>query len=141
MLTDVPPGDKSTPEYLQNELRGVNAHAPKKQKTLRELLREAHPHVVCSDGSNHYFRRKELEYLSEMIYEPEQDFLLLPIIIEVSSHPRGVIVRSRKGIEARILSKILGMPLNVREDTIRLYRPQLSVVRKSLKTTSQYVFF
>lgn len=141
MLTDAPRDNGTLPGYLQNELKAVNAHAPKRQKTLRELLREPHPHVACSDGSIHYFRRKELEYLSEMIYESEQEFLLLPIIIEVSSHPRGVIVRSKKGIEAKILSRILGMPLNVQEETIRLYRPQLSVVRKALNTTSQYVFF
>jgi len=56
-------------ECLKGELRVLNAHLPGKQKPLSVLLTEEYPGVVCSDGSAHLFKRKELEYLAGIINE------------------------------------------------------------------------
>ena len=132
--------DGSVAGYLKNEFKVLNAQIPRKRRSLTELLKEEHPHVVCSDGSAHFFKRKELEYLSQMLYEDERNFLLLPIIMEVTPDQSGVTIRSKGGSEAKIFSKILDMTVVSKENIITIFRPQLNVIRKALKTTTQYVF-
>lgn len=126
---------------LKGEFRVLNAHLPRKQRSLTELLKERHPHVICNDGNAHFFKRKELDYLSQMLDKQEQDSLLLPLIIEVSPDQNGVTIRSKKGIEAKIFSKVLGMSVVCKQDMITIGRSQLRIVRKALRTTTQYVFF
>lgn len=126
---------------LKGEFRVLNAHLPRKRRSLTELLKEEHPHVICNDGSNHFFKRKELDYLSQMLDDCEQRVLLLPIIMEVNPDQIGVTIRSKKGIEAKIFSKVLGMFVVCKQNMITIGRPQLRIVRKALRTTTQYVFF
>jgi uncharacterized protein (UPF0216 family) len=139
MLTDRSSDDWIS-RYLRDEFKTFNAQLPRKRKVLTELLKEDHPHVICHDGSAHFFRREELGYLSELLDQEEQRSLWLPILFEVSLDQEGITIRSKEGIEAKIFSKILRMPVVHTEDLITIFRPQLSVVRKVLKTTTQYVF-
>jgi len=132
--------DGSIAGYLKDESKVLNAQIPRKRRSLTELLKEEHPHVVCNDGSAHFFKRKELEYLSQMLYEDERNSLLLPIIMEVTPDQSGVTIRSKGGPEAKIFSKILDMTVVSKENVITIFKPQLNVVRKALKTTTQYVF-
>jgi uncharacterized protein (UPF0216 family) len=132
--------DRFIPNYLNGELRAINAHLPRKQKSLSMLLKEDHPHVDCNDGSPHFFKKNELEYLSQMLDENERNLLMLPIIMEVKSDESGIIVRSKEGIEAKIFSEILAMSVAHKLNKVIIFRPQLNVVRKTLKTTTQYVF-
>jgi uncharacterized protein (UPF0216 family) len=127
-------------EYLKDEFKALNAQIPRKRRSLTELLKEEHPHVVCNDGSAHFFKKKELEYLSQILHDNERNSLLLPIIIEIISDQGWVTVRSKGGTEAKIFSKILDMTVVWKDGEITLFRPQLTVVRKVLKTTTQYVF-
>jgi len=111
-----------------------------RRKTLSELLEEKHPHVECGDGSTHALRKKELEYLAQMVDNEDKEALLLPIIIEVGSGEGRLVVRSKTGTEAKIFSRILEMPISYRSDMITIFKPQLQVLRRVLKTTTQYVF-
>ena len=72
------PYERMLQEYLRNELRVLNAHLPRSQEPLSDLLCEEYPHVVCNDGSIHVFKRKELGYLASLIGSDEQEALLLP---------------------------------------------------------------
>jgi uncharacterized protein (UPF0216 family) len=139
MLTDRSSDDWIS-RYLKDEFKTFNAQLPRKRKVLTELLKERDPHVIGHDGSAHFFRRKELEYLSKLLDREEAGSLWLPILLEVNLDQEGITIRSREGIEAKILSKILRMPVVHKEDLITIFRPQLSVVREVLKTTTQYVF-
>jgi len=58
----------------------------------------------------------------------------------VDSDKGNLLVRSRTGTEAKIFSKILDMPVIFKPDMIIIFRPQLTVLRKVLKTTTQYAF-
>jgi len=127
-------------EYLRDELRVLNAHLPRKQKPLSDLLREEYPHVVCNDGSTYLFKRKELEYLASLIDSDEQQALLLPMLIELSSDQGEAAVILGEEVEENIISKILGMPVTRKQARITIYRPQLALLRKKLKTTTQYIF-
>lgn len=133
--------DKIIEGYLKDDVKVLNAQIPKKRRTLAELLNESKPQVTCSDGTEHTFRKSELQMLSQLLNEDERKKLYLPILMEVTSDRAEVTIRSREGIEATILSHILDMQITCREKTITIFRPQLSVVRKILKTTTQYVFF
>jgi uncharacterized protein (UPF0216 family) len=140
MRTD-PPSDSLIGRYLQDDVKILNAHIPRKRKSLAELQEEEHPHVICNDGNAHYFRKRELDFLSQMVSAEEQGTLLLPIILEVTHDSGEIVIRTKEGTEAKILSNILNMPIVHRNNKIVIYRPQLSIVRKVLKTTTQYVFF
>jgi uncharacterized protein (UPF0216 family) len=107
--------DRLIQRYLRDEFKVVNAHLPRRRKPLAKLLDEKHPHVVCNDGSSHLFKRKELDYLSQILSDDEQGALLLPIIMEVTVGQREIMVISEEGIEAKVLSAILDMPSTVKK--------------------------
>ena len=134
------PYQRMLQECLRGELRVLNAHLPCEQKTLSDLLGEEYPNVVCNDGSTHLFKRKELEYLASMIDTDEQEALLLPILIEVNPGQGEMAIICRGEVEEKVISKILDMPITLKQQRIIIYKPQLSILRKMLKTTTQYLF-
>jgi len=134
------PYQRMLQECLRGELRVLNAHLPCEQKPLSDLLGEEYPSVVCNDGSTHLFKRKELEYLASLIDTDEQKALLLPMLIEVSSGRGEMAIICQGEVEEKVVSKILDMPVTPRQKRIMLYKPQLALLRKPLKTTTQYLF-
>ena len=134
------PYQRMLQECLRGELRVLNAHLPCEQKTLSDLLGEEYPNVVCNDGSTHLFKRKELEYLASMLDADEQETLLLPMLIEVNPGQGGMAIICLGKTEEKVISKILDMPVTTRQERIMLYKPQLALIRKPLKTTTQYLF-
>ena len=134
------PYQRMLEECLKGELRVLNAHLPRHQKLLSDLLAEEYPNVDCNDDSTHFFKRKELEYLASITGADEQKALLLPILIELGPNQGEVSIICESGIEERIVAKILNMPIICEQGMITLYRPQLGVLRKVLRTTTQYVF-
>jgi len=133
------PYERMLQECLRGELRLVNAGLPRNQKTLSNLLHEEYPHIVCSDGSTHLFKRRELEYLASMVNVTEQE-VLLPMIIELGENQAEAAVMCQGEMEEKVISKILDMPVICEQGRIRIYKPQLALLRKILKTTTQYVF-
>ena len=131
--------EKVLQRYLSDELKVVNAHLPRQRKSLCELLDEEYPQVICSGGGVQSFKKKELAYLAGLLNDEECRRLLLPMLIEVLPDQGEATVLSREGIEEKVISHILEMPLVRTERGIRIYRPQLSAVRQVLKTTTQYV--
>ena len=134
------PYERLLQECLKGEFRVVNAHLPSKQKPLSDLLAEEYPYVLCRDGSTHLFKRKELKYLASLIGNDEQKALLLPMLLEVNAGRGEVAVICQGEVEEKIISRILDMPVTPRQKRIVLYRPQLALVRKLLRTTTQYLF-
>jgi hypothetical protein len=134
------PYDRLLQECLKGELRVVNAHLPSKPKPLSDLLTEEYPHVLCRDGSTHLFKRKELKYLASLIGDDEQKALLLPMLLEVNAGRGEVAVICQGEVEEKVMAKVLDMPVTPRQKKIVLYRPQLALVRKLLRTTTQYLF-
>jgi len=139
-MTGESPYERILQESLKGELRVLNAHLPRELKSLHELLTEPYPHVVLSDSSTHLFKRRELEYLAGLLDEAEQKALLLPILIELGAGEEETKVICRHGVEEKVVARILEMPLTSQEKKILIYKPQLAVLRKRLKTTTQYVF-
>lgn len=134
------PYERLLRESLKSELKVVNAHLPAKPKPLFDLLGEEYPHVACKDGSTHLFRRKELKYLAGLIDADEQKALLLPMLIEVSPGQGEMAVVCPGKVEAKVIAKVLDMAVVPRQRKITIYKPQLAVIRKLLRTTTQYIF-
>ena len=134
------PYERMLQECLKSELRVVNAHLPSKQKPLSDLLDEEYPHILCRDGSTHLFRRKELKYLAGLLDTDEQKKLFLPMLIEAGAAEGEMAVICPGAVEEKAISKVLDMPVTRRQDRVVIYKPQLAILRKLLRTTTQYLF-
>jgi uncharacterized protein (UPF0216 family) len=134
------PYEKMLQECLRDELRVVNTGLPQSQKRLANLLNEKYPHVVCNDGSTHFFKKSELEYLASMIDTDEQKALPLPMLIELGANQAEAAIICEGKVEEKVISKALNMPVTCEERRIRIYKPQLALLRRKFKTTTVYVF-
>ena len=139
-MTDRFPYQRMLQESLKDELRVLNAQLPREQKSLSQLLAEEYPNVICNDGSSHLFKRKELEYLASLLTPEEQGELLLPILVEVKPGQGEMSVLCRGRVEVRVISQVIGMEIVPKQNRLTIYKPQLAVIRKQLKTTTQYLF-
>jgi uncharacterized protein (UPF0216 family) len=134
------PYERLLQESLKYELKVVNAHLPVEQKPLSDLLREEYPHVVCKDGTTHLFRRKELEYLAGLLDAEEQGALRLPLLIEVGAGSGEMAVLCPGEAAAKVIACVLDMTVEPRQSRVTIYKPQLAVIRRQLRTTTQYIF-
>ena len=134
------PYEKMLQECLSGELRVVNAGLPRSQKRLSNLLNEKYPHVICNDGSTHLFKKSELEYLASMIDADEQAVLPLPMLIELGANQAEAAIICEGNVEEKVISKALNMSVTCEQRRIRVYKPQLALLRKKFKTTTVYVF-
>jgi uncharacterized protein (UPF0216 family) len=132
--------EKMLQDCLRGELRVVNTGLPRSQKVLSNLLNEKYPHVVCNDGSTHFLKKSELEYLASMIDTDEKKALPLPMLIELGTNQTEAAIICTGKVEEKVISKALNMPVTCEEGRIRIYKPQLALLRKKFKTTTVYVF-
>jgi uncharacterized protein (UPF0216 family) len=134
------PYERMLQNCLRGELRVVNTGLPQSQKRLSNLLEEKYPNVICNDGSTHSFKRSELEYLTSLLDTDEQKALSLPMLIELGGRQAEAAIICLGKMEEKITSRALDMPVTCRERRIRIYKPQLALLRRKLKTTTVYVF-
>ena len=139
-MTNPLPYERILQECLVGELRVLNAHLPCQQKPLSDLLHEEYPHVQCNDGSAHLFKKKELAYLASLIHADEHEALLLPMLIEINPGQDEMTIICRGKVEEKVISRILDMPITPRQNRVMIYKRQIALVRKTLKTTTQYLF-
>jgi len=62
------------------------------------------------------------------------------MLIEVNPGQGEMAIICRGGVEEKVISKILDMPVTPKQKGIMIYKPQLALIRQSLKTTTQYLF-
>lgn len=139
-MAEEKPYDKLLQASLRGELRVMNAHLPRSQKSLSDLLIEEFPSVELNDGSTYLFKRKEIEYLAGILEPEEHKLLLLPMLIEFTSDQSEAAIIIRQGIEEKVITQVLNMPINKRKNKIIIYKPQLAILRKHLRSTTQYIF-
>ncbi len=132
--------DRLLQQSVKNELRVLNSQLTVTQKSLDDLLKEETPSIKRNDGSIHLFKKKELKYLSDITDSSLWNNLLLPVIIEINPGEDEYSIVCRGEVEEKVFSTILGMPVTIRHHSIVIYKSQLAVIRKILKTTTQYLF-
>ncbi|MEM1982234.1 MAG: DUF61 family protein [Sulfolobales archaeon] len=123
-------------KYLTHELRIANRYLPMKRKRLLELIKEEYPHVSCSDGSVHMFRKYELNTLLKYVSDEELNNLALPIILELKVDAGETVALVRDKYAASVISKILGITYT--GGGLYLYPPHLSELRRRIGTLIQY---
>ncbi len=124
---------------LAKQIRAMNRHLAVEKFSLEDLLSQDKPRVILRDGSAHYFRREELEFLSSLLSERDRKILRLPIYIELSSSRFGKgTARVCGTAEVKVISAIIGREAS--GDEIFIYKPEIKLIRKKLPTTTQYMF-
>lgn len=127
-------------EFVKKQIQSLNRHLPKGRISLEEFLEQEKPQIESKDGTNHRIKKKELEYLSEILPEEMHSKLKLPIIIRISPElGRGASKISGKP-EQKIVREILEKENETEKNELILYRPEVREIRKKLPTTTQYAF-
>jgi len=70
----------------------------------------------------------------------EQKELSLPILIGVVAGVGEIVILCPGAVEEKVISKILDTPVTRGQKRIVIYKPQLAIIRKLLRTTTQYLF-
>lgn len=122
--------NESIDVFLREELRIVNKHLPREQRTLCELLSMDIPYVLTHDGSIHVIDPRELRFLYD---KTNGDCTLrLPVIIEYIPGDQGLyLVRDERG--ARALSRILEVEYRT---PLVIHRSQVLELRRILRTST-----
>ncbi len=126
-------------------MRSLNDHLPEERKTLKKLLGENKPRVVCRDGSTHRIRMEELETIERIIgkrWGEEAEKLRLPLLIEmVPDHGRSA-ARIRGRIYCEVVQTILHEDNKKKTavDEMIIFRPDVRRLRRALPSTTQYAF-
>lgn len=123
-------------KYLSHELRIANKYLPMQRKKLLELLKEEYPHVICSDGSIHMFKKDELRSILKLASDEELSNLSLPIILELRVDMKETVALVRDKYAASLISKLLGITYIGGE--LYLYPYHLSELRRKIGTLIQY---
>ncbi|KXA90688.1 hypothetical protein AKJ39_02100 [candidate division MSBL1 archaeon SCGC-AAA259J03] len=125
-------------EIIKKQIQNLNRHLPKGRISLEKLLEQDKPRVENRDGDTHRFKRRELEYLADLLPPEKHSKLRLPIIVRISPElGRGASKISGK-IEREVIEKILEKEGD--EDELVIYRPEIRKIRRKLPTTTQYAF-
>jgi hypothetical protein len=124
-------------KFIKHELARLNVHLPRKKISLKEALSSPKPRVETRGGGIHVFKREELELLSSLLPEVEWEKLQLPILIAFEPKLGRGTARISGETEAKVVGKILG---KAPAAELILYRPEVSLLRGKLPTTTQYLF-
>ncbi|MHC1594163.1 MAG: DUF61 family protein [Methanotrichaceae archaeon] len=133
----------SDSRVLAKMMRSLNDHLPEERKTLKELLSEDKPRVVCRDGSSHRIRKEELETIERIIgrrWGEEAERLRLPLLIEMVPDYGRSAARIRGRIYCEIVQTILHEEKEKAIDEMIIFRPDVRRLRRALPSATQYVF-
>jgi hypothetical protein len=124
---------------LSKQVRAMNRHLAKNRVDLESLLEEEKPKVTLKDGSEHVFKKEELEKLASLLPKSMHRRLRLPIYMELSSGKYGSGTARVSGkLECEVVRKVLDKGDD--GDELFIYRPEVRKLRKELSTTTQYMF-
>ncbi|KXB07941.1 hypothetical protein AKJ56_02100 [candidate division MSBL1 archaeon SCGC-AAA382N08] len=127
-------------DLIKKEIQNLNKHLPKARATLDKLLEQDKPHVESRSGDAHRFKKKELEYLAELLSKEKHSKLRLPIIIRISPELGRGASKISGNIEREVIEKIIEKEETEDKKELIIYRPETRAVRKKLPTTTQYAF-
>ena len=124
---------------LVKELKVVNKHLPRERLSLYKLMNMEIPYVILRDGTIHFFRKSELEMLSNYIEPDNWDKLLLPIIITIKPDIGEGIAMVEDSMAVKAIAKILGIELDsTNMKKLTLYKPHIAALRSIFDTVIQY---
>ncbi|MHC1630881.1 MAG: DUF61 family protein [Methanotrichaceae archaeon] len=123
-------------------VRSLNDHIPTERKSLKELLNEEKPRVICRDGSTHRIRKEEIrmiESITKLRWGKEAERLKLPILIEMVPDYGRSAARIRGRVYCDIVQQILQKDRKTVDEMI-IFRPDVRKIRRELPSATQYAF-
>jgi hypothetical protein len=127
----------SVDRTILNLVKNLNRHVPTR-RSLRELLEEERPYVKGRDGKRQSISKQELLLIAETLPSEQWDRLRLPLLLEMSADFETTAARVQGSLECEVIRKLLGFPKS--GNRIVLYLPEIQLLRRTLPTTTQYVF-
>jgi len=97
-------------EWLRNQLRELNRDLPRVRVPLARLLEMDNPSVETVGGDIHYFDKRELRELAEILPSELHEKLKLPLVFRRSLEVgESIYFLDGGGAEAEVLKKLLGL--------------------------------
>ena len=131
--------DKITEIVLAKMIEAVNAHLPRRSRTLDEMLKERYPTIVARDGNEYLIERKELEFIAKYLDEDEMKRFRIPIVLEMCSVGNSYLIYVRDKLHAEFIRRAFGYDRFV-EGNLVLHMHEMASIRRVLRTATQVAF-
>jgi uncharacterized protein (UPF0216 family) len=128
-----------TEQMLAKMMEAVNAHLPKKSRTLAEMLKEKYPTIVARDGNEYLIERKELEFIAQYVDEEEWENFKIPIILEMCNVGNTRLIYVKDKLHAEFIKRAFGYDRIVDGDLV-LHMHEIIPIRRKLRTASQIAY-
>ena len=115
-------------------IAGMNSSAPTSRTPILDLAERERPSFRSKDGSVIEIDRAEIDLLLSHCTEMDKIRLRLPITMVTDTSGERSAWRIDGATEAKVIASILGKVL-LREDSIRIYYPDYSILREKLPTS------
>lgn len=125
---------KDDPRDVTKTLAGMNTSAPASRIPLLELSESENPVFHTRGGFDIEIDRSEIDLLMSICTEMEKIRLRLPINLVTDTSGEMSAWRIDGATEAKVIARLLNKPL-LREDSIRIYYPDYTILREKLPTS------
>ena len=123
---------------ISKELRTLNENLVSKRKSLKELSQQKEPFVINKKGEKHFFERKELEKISQVIAKYEHQDLKIPIIFYRDINLDSFYVIGR--VEREVVKKLLEFNAKAIKGKFYIPKPLAYKILREFRTTIQVVW-
>ncbi len=124
---------------LAKMVETINAHLPKRQRKLKELLNEIYPTYEARDGNRYLIERRELEFIAKHLNEDEIEDFKVPIVFEMYSLGGSVLIYVKDRLHAEFIRRAFGYD-RFHEGKMVLHMHEMANVRKVLRTATQVAY-
>ena len=122
------------PRDVTKALAGMNTSAPVSKASLLDLSEMEKPSFRTRGGFEIEIDRSEIDLLMSICTEMEKIRLRLPINLVTDTSGEMSAWRIDGPTEAKVIARLLNKPL-LREDSIRIYYPDYTILREKLPTS------
>lgn len=115
-------------EWIKHQLREINKDMPRVRVPLNLLLEMDKPSIETVGGDRHYFDKRELRELADVIPRDLWDKLKLPLIFKRSLEADESLYFIDGGeVEVQVIKKLIGLEfIPSRDNQYYTYKPIIS---------------
>jgi uncharacterized protein len=123
------------PMNIEKMISDMNRHVPAARRSLQDYMESSDLTYRTRSGEVCEIERSEIDYLAETCTDIEKLRLRLPIFVTTDISGEEGAWKVDGTIESKVIAKILGKK-QFREDSVRLYYPDLKELRKILPSAA-----
>ncbi|HEX9908575.1 MAG TPA: DUF61 family protein [Thermoplasmata archaeon] len=121
-------------------LQHMNSQIPSKRDKLSNLLRSQEPHYFGRNGARYEISRDELTTIERLLKQAGHRDIRLPIILFADASQSQSVWRVEGEEECAVVLQVLDREAAESRTTLFLYAPHLSLIRRTLPTTTACMF-